>query len=111
MTTPAIVPPTMAPMLGPSLFAGFVVTVAPDRAFLTQEAETQLLQSPSAVTQSSSTAHLGHIGAAFSHCTQRLNRDCEGEKSSTIKGSVSSWPASYGSRRQTHQKDWSPCWR
>lgn len=80
--TPAIVPPTMAPMLGPpSLLDGFVDMVAPETPFFTQEAETQLRQSPSDVTQSSSDLHEGHCGAIFGHCTQRLKRECEAENS------------------------------
>lgn len=81
--TPAIVPPTMTPMFGPSpLSDGFVEMVAPDTPFFTQEADTQLRQSPSDVTQSSSDLHDGHCGAIFGHCTQRLNKECEAEKSS-----------------------------
>jgi hypothetical protein len=66
----------MAPTFGPpSLLGVLVMVVAPDDAFLTQLVETQLLQSPSEVTQSSSALHDGQAGALFGHCTHRLNRE------------------------------------
>jgi hypothetical protein len=71
------VPPTIPPTFGPSPLEepGLSVVVAPDTAFLTQLAEAQVLQSPMAVTQSSSDLQFGHTGAPGGHCTQRLKRE------------------------------------